>query len=334
MENENSTFEKEIVSGLLSNPKSLPSKYFYDKRGNEIFKEIMNLDEYYVTKCEYEVLNTYKEEFLKLFTNQFSREFQLIELGSSDATKTKILLTHFIKGLNQFSYSPVDLSSDSINNLKKSLVNEFPTLQVNDFVLDYFEALDFINEDSNGASKIIMLLGSSLGNLSNEELKKFLNELYERLNEMDCVLFGFDLKKNPYTILNAYNDHSGVTSDFNLNLLNRINTELDADFNINGFYHYPNYDPVSGEAKSYLISKFDQEVYLKSVKTQITFRKHEPIFMEVSKKFDTVEIESLAKKYGFTVFKNFCDKQNFYCNSVWKKAISKAKPTPLLSLPD
>ncbi len=321
MENKNSTFEKEILAGLLSNPKSLPSKYFYDKRGNEIFDEIMNLDEYYVTSCEYEILNTYKEEFLKLFSSQFSKEFQLIELGAGDASKTKLLIAHFIKGFNNFSYSPIDLSSDSINNLKNSLDSEFPTLQVNEFVLDYFEALDSINKDSNGASKIIMLLGSSLGNLSKAELKKFLMELHERLKEKDFVLFGFDLKKNPYTILNAYNDHSGVTSDFNLNLLNRINKELDADININGFYHYPNYDPVSGKAKSYLISKFAQEVYLKRVKTKITFRKHEPIFMEVSKKFNTNEIESLANNSGFYVYKNFFDKINFYCNSVWKKTI-------------
>ena len=319
MKNKNKTFEEEIISGLLSNPKSLPSKYFYDKRGNEIFEEIMNLDEYYVTNSEFEVLNTYKEDFLKLFSNKFSKEFQLIELGAGDASKTKILLAHFIEGFNQFSYSPIDLSSDSINNLKNSLANEFPNLQVNEFVLDYFEALDSINENSNGASKIIMLLGSSLGNLSKAELKKFLKALHDRLYEKDFVIFGFDLKKNPYTILNAYNDHSKVTSDFNLNLLNRINMELGADFNINGYYHYPNYDPVSGEAKSYLISKFDQEVYLKNVKAQITFRKHEPIFMEVSKKFDTIEIETLAKNYGFSVFMNFFDKQHFYCNSVWRK---------------
>ena len=279
----------------------------------------MNLDEYYVTNCEYEVLNTYKEEFLKLFSNEFSNRFQLIEFGAGDASKTKILLAHFIEGFNQFSYSPIDLSSDSINNLKNSLANEFPTLKVNEFVLDYFEALDSINKDSNGASKIIMLLGSSLGNLSKAELKKFLKELHGRLNEKDFVLFRFDLKKNPYTILNAYNDQSRVTSDFNLNLLNCINRELGADFNINGFYHYPNYDPVSGEAKSYLISKFDQEVYLKSIKTQITFRKHEPIFMEVSKKFDTTEIKSLAKNYGFKVYMNYFDKKKFYCNSLWRK---------------
>ena len=112
MKNKNNTFEEEIVSGLLSNPKSLPSKYFYDKRGNEIFEDIMNLDEYYVTNCEYEVLNTYKEEFLKLFSNEFSNRFQLIEFGAGDASKTKILLTHFLKAFNKFSYSPIDLSPD------------------------------------------------------------------------------------------------------------------------------------------------------------------------------------------------------------------------------
>lgn len=321
MSTKTSRFKKEVIEGLSSNPKVLSSKYFYDKRGNEIFEEIMNLDEYYVTDSEYEVLDKHKGELLRKFSYGYKDSFRLIELGAGDAYKTRVLLKYFIEMFEEFTYSPIDLSTDSIKDLKTNLGVDFPTLKMNEYVLDYFDALDLINKGPIDECKVVLFLGSSIGNLTLAMLKDFLDTLHDKLHHRDFVLFGFDLKKNPYTVLSAYNDHSRVTSDFNLNLLSRINNDLGADFNVNGFYHYPTYDPVSGEAKSYLISKFDQSVSFSGTDVHIDFKRHEPVFMELSKKFDLSEIESIARNSGFEVDKNFFDRQTFYCNSLWKKKL-------------
>ena len=183
---------------------------------------------------------------------------------------------------------------------------------------DYFNALDDLNKQEKGR-KVLLFLGSTIGNFIYKDALRFLKELNQQMNQEDLLLIGFDLKKDPTIILNAYNDQKGITEAFNLNLLERINNELDGNFNLGDFYHYPTYNPNNGEAQSYLISKKEQKIAIKALDQTFHFEEGESIFMEISKKYDTETINKLAEEAGFEVKENFFDQKRYFTNSLWKK---------------
>ena len=176
--------------------------------------------------------------------------------------------------------------------------------------------LDLVNEYSKNP-RLILFLGATIGNMQPREALSFCQELYHQLREGDMLLIGFDLRKDPYMILNAYNDQAGLTKAFNINLLKRINAELRADFNISNFVHFPIYDPVTGACKSYLISTQKQTVTLQQ--HEFYFAKDEPIFMEISQKYTPEQIEELALKSGFSQIKCFSDSNNWFTDVLWVK---------------
>jgi len=310
-------FGQDVRKGLSSKPKYLMSKYFYDEKGDELFQKIMGLGEYYLTDCEFEILDKYKNRFLQLFQNSNS-PFLLTELGAGDGLKTKILLRHFHEERADFTYLPIDISPHVLNILTSELENELPGLQVKNYPGEYFHALDRISEIEAGR-KVLLFLGSTIGNFQYKDAVGFLLELNKRMKSADQLIIGFDLKKDPRVILKAYDDSSGVTAAFNLNLLQRINNELGGDFVLDNFYHYPVYDPISGEAQSYLISKISQEVHIENLNETFEFNMGEPIFMEVSQKYDQTMIEDLALKSGFDVRENIYDSNRYFVDSVWEK---------------
>lgn len=309
-----SEFAQDVLTGLKSNPKTLSSKYFYDEIGDSIFQEIMNLDEYYLTRSEFEILETYQDEILNLF-NAGTTQFNLVEFGAGDGYKTKVLLECFLNKGADFRYRPIDISGNVLQILESSLEEEFPGLQVEGIQNEYMKALKQL--DGGDVRSVVLFLGSNIGNFEHEQALAFLHGLYDGLNDGDLVFIGFDLKKDPDTILNAYNDKSGVTRNFNLNLLTRINRELNADFDLASFKHFPTYDPVTGTTTSYLISERQQVVTIMDEK--VTFDAWEPIHMEISQKYSMRDIEGMAKQTGFQVVRNFYDNDKNYCNSVWRK---------------
>lgn len=311
----NSQFFSDILEGLQSTPKKIPSKYFYDSNGDELFQKIMNLEEYYLTRAEYEILDTFKSEILEIFMEN-CRGFNLIEYGAGDAYKTKIILNHFTEKDIDFIYSPVDISENILSKLKDDLTLEIPALRVDIIPSDYFGALDTITK-KNCDKKIVLFLGSNIGNFSHEETIDFLSSVRKKMVAGDIFFIGFDLQKDPETILSAYNDASGTTKDFNLNLLHRINSELGANFNVEQFSHFPMYDPLSGEAKSFLISKVEQEVKLNGETNKIHFNAGEYIYTETSRKFTIEQITELAGMTGFEVKKNFYDSKHYFVDCVW-----------------
>jgi L-histidine N-alpha-methyltransferase len=167
---------------------------------------------------------------------------------------------------------------------------------------------------------LILFMGANLGNFQLQEAFEILDHLRIGSSYEDFVLIGLDLKKDPQTILNAYHDSKGVTEAFNLNLLTRINRELGADFNEDSFLHWPTYDPISGECRSYLVSKKKQTVNINGINQAIHFDAFEPIFMEVSKKYSLGEIQDLANRAGFKHIQHFTDSENLFVNSLWQKA--------------
>ncbi len=313
------TFAEDVLNGLTDNPKHLSSKYFYDDEGSRLFQEIMKLPEYYLTRSEREIFRNQTDEIYKAFHADKS-EFDLIELGAGDGTKTSLLVDYFLKKNTKFRFVPIDISEEALNFLTEKFHKEFPDLDIQTEQGDYFKTLETFKEKSE-TRKIILFLGSNIGNFSEEQALDFFKHLREVMNDDDLIFIGFDLHKNPKTIINAYDDSQNVTSRFNLNLLKRINLELGADFNTEEFLHYASYHPIERAARSFLISQKEQTVHIKSLNKSFKFKQWEPIFMEVSQKYNLEMIEKLANESGFEIAKNFFDKNHFYTNSLWKVRI-------------
>jgi len=311
-------FAKDVREGLSSEPKYLHSKYFYDEIGDNLFQQIMKLEEYYLTDCEAEIFERQKNEILKYFSDD-EAFFDLIEFGAGDGLKTKILLNHFVDKNVNFNYIPIDISKSVLSGLTKDLNNTLPELVIKPICDDYFHALEELNKvDYN--KKIILFLGSNIGNFRGDNAIPFLKHLRADMNEKDQLFIGFDLMKDPKVILDAYNDKKGITSDFNFNLLDRINKELGGNFNRANFSHYPSYDPLTGETKSYLISLKNQTVRIEGLSQSFTFKKWEPVFTEISQKYSLNDIDRLANHSGFRVMKNFFDTRKYFVDSLWHLA--------------
>ncbi len=310
------TFAGDVFKGLSATPKFLSSKYFYDDEGSRLFQEIMKLPEYYLTRAETEIFSSQARAIFEAFAEN-SNTFDLIELGAGDGTKTSLLVDYFLKRRADFKYVPIDISSEALNFLTDKFKAQFPNLTIQPGQGDYFRTLGTFKSKSN-KRKIILFLGSNIGNFSREQSIDFFKSLRFVLNPNDLLFIGFDLQKDPLTILAAYNDAKGVTAAFNMNLLTRINRELGADFSINGFSHYATYHPIDGAARSFLISRKAQTVYVEALNRQFEFAAWEPIFMEISQKYSLPMIENLARASGFEVAGYFFDEQKFYTDSLWK----------------
>jgi dimethylhistidine N-methyltransferase len=311
-----STFAEDVLNGLSSSPKFLSSKYFYDDEGSRLFQEIMKLPEYYLTRAELEIFQTQTPEIFAAFDARHGA-FDLIELGAGDGTKTSRLVDYFLAQNADFNYVPIDISAEALNFLTDKFARQFPTLSIKPEQGDYFRTLETFKQKSN-RKKIILFLGSNIGNFSEEQAIGFFGHLREVMNPQDFIFIGFDLHKNPKTILRAYDDANGVTAKFNLNLLKRINRELGGNFNTEEFSHYASYHPSERAARSFLISQKAQTVYIEALDRSFEFQQWEPIFMEISQKYGVRMIQNLAERSGFRIVENFFDGNNFYANSLWK----------------
>ncbi|MAU72534.1 MAG: L-histidine N(alpha)-methyltransferase [Pseudozobellia sp.] len=310
-------FEKDVRQGLTDFPKYLSSKYFYDKKGDALFQKIMQMPEYYLTDCEFDIFNQNKSEIAEKFASG-GQPFKLIELGAGDGKKTKILLRHFSEKKLDFTYQPIDISSNVLEGLENSLREEIPEVKVIPKQGTYFEALREIT-DANGVRKIIMFLGSNIGNLLHDQAILFLKDVQALMNKNDLLFIGCDLKKNPKTILDAYNDPSGITEAFNKNVLIRINNELGGNFDLDTFIHWEVYDPETGTAKSYLVSKIDQEVKIEALELKVQFKAWETIHTEISQKYDDSTVHWLAQQSGLEICDHFTDSEQLYKNFVLRR---------------
>jgi L-histidine Nalpha-methyltransferase len=313
-----SAFAIDTIKGLSSNPKYLKSKYFYDDLGSAIFQDIMKMPEYYLTRCEEEILTQQKDSIVSAIVNG-DDAFSLVELGSGDGQKTKILLRHLAVLNKRFQYIPIDISQKANDEIKTMINLEIPEVEIYPRTGDYFNQLRELNGFASNF-KVILFLGSNIGNFSEAETNKFLTELSGIMLPKDKVLIGIDLKKSPKVVMDAYNDPHGHTRRFNLNLLLRLNRELDADFVVEQFDQHTEYNPESGEVKSFLISKRSQQVFFGALNKRWHFEKWEPVFMERSCKYDYKTINRLAIQNGFRIVANFADSLDYFVDSLWEKA--------------
>lgn len=307
-------FLKEVLHDLGQTPKTLNSKYFYDGKGDKLFQEIMDCPEYYPTNCEMEIFRERTKDLAITLKNGFNT-FDLVEMGAGDATKSSYLLKELMEMDADFTYMPIDISSTMIAHLEQSLPEKIKGLKVNGLNGEYFDMLEKANQISS-RKKVVLMLGGNIGNVTPENALGFCSKIRSSLQEGDLVLIGFDLKKNPRTVLAAYNDAGGFTRDFNLNLLHRINDELGGNFDTEQFEHYPTYDPSTGACKSYLISRIDQEVII-SGQTFI-FKENEFIFMEISQKYSLEETDKMGEATGFKTVNHFLDHKKWFVDTVWQ----------------
>lgn len=313
----NKAFAEEVKEGLNAAQRYLSSKYFYDAKGDELFQKIMQLPEYYLTKAEFDILDKYKQEILDPLVNRKER-FNLVELGAGDGLKTRILIKYLYEKHIPFTYYPIDISGNVLKQLRSTLQKEFPDLQVKTIQGTYHEALGTREWDINHAT-LMLFLGSNMGNFIEGDALDLLETVANSLDSGEMLLAGFDLKKSPEIILKAYNDSQGITRDFNLNLLHRINRELGGNFNPDKFQHWPVYDPSTGECRSYLVSREKQSVKIEALRETFHFEASEAIFTEISKKYNLSELEKYATGKGFEVTNNFVDDKGYFTDSLWRK---------------
>ena len=309
------TFALDVLKGLTAVDKTLSSKYFYDDNGSRIFQEIMNMPEYYLTNAEFEILAMQSKQIIHAL--QFSTPFNIVELGAGDGFKTFKLLEYLVTHNIDFHYIPIDISQEAMDSLTNQLKEKLPSLKIHPKVGDYFKILKD-NRESDYPS-LLLFLGSNIGNYNEEKAKELLQLFNDNMKTGDKLLIGFDLKKNPIIIHNAYYDRHGITKRFNLNLLLRINRELDADFKIDDFDFYCHYNPVSGDVKSYIISLRQQTVELRALKKTIDFEYNELILTELSKKYSLKDIQGLAEHSNFKLSTNFLDCKHYFTDSLWEK---------------
>ncbi|HAW18650.1 MAG TPA: L-histidine N(alpha)-methyltransferase [Flavobacteriales bacterium] len=306
-------FAEEVIQGLSTEPKRLSSKWFYDEVGDDLFVQIMKLPGYYLTDCEFQIFEQQRQNIIEGF-DMSGKDFDLYELGAGDGTKTLELL----KGLRnvEFTYKPIDISIHAINNLERRVSREMPNIQVEGIQGEYF---DVLAELDSLKPKVILFMGSNIGNLMDSQANDFLKRLSRVMNPGDKLLLGVDLKKPSAIVLPAYNDAAGITAKFNLNLLTRINLEFDANFDLHRFRHAPEYDEERGWALSYIESLVDQEVHVKALSKRYSFKKGEKIFMEVSRKYDDDTISAITQNTSLDIVSKFYDQQKYFCDVLFEK---------------
>lgn len=309
-------FAEDVLAGLTSTPKQLSSRYFYDDEGSRLFMEIMKLPEYYPTRAEFKIFTEQTDAIYEAFTDGASG-IDLIELGAGDGAKTAVLIEYFLKQGLDFTYSPIDISQEANDALAARFHQKFPSLNIAPHTGDYFKVLGSL-KNGNGRRKVLMFLGSNIGNFSRNKALNFFRELRSVMTNDDRLFIGFDMQKDPRVIVAAYDDKQGVTAAFNLNLLTRINRELGADFDIEKFSHYAQYRPVECAARSFLISNEKQTVHIAALNRTFEFEQWEPIFMEISQKYTRLMIEELATESSFETEADFFDDENFYTDSLWR----------------
>lgn len=300
------SFADEISDSLSYSEKYIHPKFFYDQKGSRIFEQICLLPEYYPTRTEIEILANIRSEFIRYVDDSF----KIVELGSGSSKKTQLILDIFSKFHKRIDYFPIDIS-DILTESSEVLLRTYSNLHITGIVDTYEEGLDFI-EKYDKKKNLILFLGSSYGNFTPSDGKNFLVKINSIMKNDDLFLIGLDLVKNKKILESAYNDSQGITAKFNLNVLSRINDELDADFELDNFEHHAIYNSSKQRVEMYLKSLVNQTVTISKSNLSLNLKKNELIHTEYSHKYTLSQIKDVMRKTGFKINQIWTDANKFY----------------------
>lgn len=306
-------FANEVGKGLEIENKSISSKYLYDKVGSELFGQICFQPEYYLTRAEASILSKQANILTKLIGSDIS----IIELGSGSSSKTTILFSHLELQKSKVYYFPIDISDSILIESAQRLRLLYPNLNIIGISSDYIRGLEqaakhIARNDSIPDRKLVLFLGSSIGNFEPAQAKNLLQRLREKLTKNDFLLVGFDLQKKKSVLDAAYNDKAGITAKFNMNLLARVNRELGGNFDLGKFAHRAFFNDEKHRIEMHLVSQTDQLIYVKALGRTFPFRNGETIHTENSYKYSLDQIIDLGQDSGFQIRKNFTDERKWF----------------------
>ena len=300
------SFAEEISYTLSQNSKFINPKFFYDRKGSDLFESICSLPEYYPTKTEISILKKLKHDL----SSYLDENMNLVELGSGSSVKTRLLIDIFTTLQTKTEYFPIDIS-EILTESSEQLLKDYDTLHITGIIDTYEGGLEFLkNYDDN--KNLIIFLGSSFGNFTPDDGKLFLEKIFSTMNSGDLFLIGLDLVKDKNILEAAYDDSQGITAKFNLNVLSRINDELDADFNINNFSHYSIYNETDQRIEMNLKSLVSQSVIIAKSNLSLNFNKDELIHTEYSHKYHASQIKKLLTDVGFTIKNIWLDDKKYF----------------------
>ena len=289
-------FAADVLRGLTAAAKSLDCRYFYDEAGSQLFEEICDLPEYYLTRAEHSLLRRHADEIVAYLPQEVS----LVELGSGSASKTRLLIEAYLGRCGRLRYIPIDISRSILEESARALLRDYEGLEMLAVAGEYQDGLAFLKRQVDGP-RAILWLGSNVGNFDREAAVQFLAQVRARMAAGDCLLMGVDLRKDAAVLERAYDDGAGVTARFNKNLLARINGELGGHFDLDGFAHEAVYNVEEGRIGMYLVSLREQSVSIEALDLEVAFAADERVHTENSYKYSTAEIEALAQAAGLAL---------------------------------
>ena len=297
---------QDVVQGLSQSRKVLPPKYFYDARGSYLFEQICDLPEYYPTRTESWILRQYAIEIAQL-----TGYCDLIELGSGSSLKTRFLLDAYQQDGCDLYYQPIDVSSSILKESAEQLLNEYPTLNLRGLVGTYEQALADLSSASL-SHRMLIFLGSSLGNFTPVECDHFMAQISAALATDDYFLLGVDLQKSRNILEPAYNDTQNITAAFNLNMLSHLNWRFQGNFDLSLFSHQAIYNKADTQIEMYLHCHQDHQVTLEALDFKVSFQSGESILTEISRKFNLEKIQAQLASHGLKTIQTWTDPKNWF----------------------
>jgi dimethylhistidine N-methyltransferase len=313
--NGHADFARDVRRGLTSNPKHLFPKYLYDELGSRLFEAICQVDEYYLTRAEDEILTNHADEIVGSTPDCRT----LIELGSGSAEKTRKIIEALIRRGGELLFVPVDISASALAESSHALLDSYPNLRIDAYAADYFQALEALPQ-RDASPALVLFLGSNIGNFEKDEATDFLRAIRRVLRRGDALLLGADLKKDPAILEAAYNDSLGVTRSFIVNELERINRELEANFDLWAFGLRSVYNESLGRVEVSLESLKPQEVTIRSLHLTIALAAGERIHVENAYKFDTEDLQNLGEQTGFKLERTWLDNSERFSSNLFRVA--------------
>jgi len=300
------SYARDVEEGLASSPKTLPWKLFYDALGSELFDEITHLPEYYLSRTELEILQERADEIALAAGPNVT----VVELGAGSASKTSTLLRAFGRRQIRTAYFPVDISPSALAKAKVEVKRNSPAAFVHPVVADFSQGFGFL-QDIPGR-KLVLYLGSSIGNFNPEVAVAMLAGVRQELSAGDSLLLGTDMVKDPAIMVPAYDDAQGVTEQFNKNILGRLNRELGAGFDLDAFRHIALWNPIQSRMEMHLESAVRQTVDIELLQSRIKFRAGERIYTEDSHKYTMKMVNKMLKAAGFSLDQTWFDEKKWF----------------------